>query len=219
MAPRLPSVPSTTSTIDVYTDGACSGNPGPGGWAWVARDGAEGSGSEPDTTNQRMEVRAVIEALRANPGPVHIYSDSTYVVKCFNDRWYEGWLKRGWKNSQKKPVANKDLWQALLDEALPRFDNGELKFFWVKGHSGDAMNDRADELAVAALQEHKDAAGPAAARPPSAAELAIEAAFESAPGVPWDFTDALVVVGSHVTDRRTRTGGAGGGAVRLPDWW
>ena len=132
MGPKLPSVPSTASTIDVYTDGACSGNPGPGGWAWVVRGGAEGSGSDPATTNQRMEVQAVIEALRANPGPVHIYSDSTYVVNCFNDRWYEGWLKRGWKNSQKKPVANRDLWEVLLEEALPRIDNGELKFFWVK---------------------------------------------------------------------------------------
>ena len=138
----------------------------------------------------------MIEALRAIRGTVHIYSDSTYVVNCFNDRWYEGWLKRGWKNSQKKPVANKDLWEALLDEALPRIDQGELKFFWVKGHSGDMMNDRADELAVAALQAHKDAVGPVAGRPPSATELAIEAALESAPGVPWDFTDALVVVGT-----------------------
>ncbi|NNF54723.1 MAG: hypothetical protein HKN03_09815 [Acidimicrobiales bacterium] len=196
MGPRLPIVPSTTSTIDVYTDGACSGNPGPGGWAWVTRGGAGGSGSEPDTTNQRMEVRAVLEALRENPGPVHIYSDSAYVVNCFNDRWYEGWLKRGWKNSQKKPVANRDLWEPLLEEALPRIENGDLKFFWVKGHSGDEMNDRADALAVAALEQHKESLGPAESRSRSAEELAIESALESAPGVPWDFTDALVVVGA-----------------------
>ncbi len=134
----------------VYTDGACKGNPGPGGWAWIATDDRHGSGGEAQSTNQRMEVRAVLEALDAIAGPIHIHSDSTYVVNCFNDRWYEGWLKRGWKNSQKKPVANRDLWEPLLDAYLARKD--EIGFSWVKGHSGDAMNDRADELAVAAAE-------------------------------------------------------------------
>ncbi len=143
-----------------------------------------------------MEVTAVLEALRANPGPVHIYSDSTYVVKCFNDKWYQGWLKRDWKNSQKKPVANRDLWEPFLKEAVPRFESGEIKFFWVKGHAGDLMNEAADQLAVAALEELKEATG---YRMPSAAnraEAAMTTALDAAPEVPWDFATALIVVGA-----------------------
>lgn len=140
--------------VNVYTDGACSGNPGPGGWAWaVAPGGAvHGSGGEARSTNQRMEVRAVLEALSAHPvGPVVVTSDSTYVVNCFRDRWWQGWISRGWRNSQKQPVANQDLWKPLVE--LYRARSSEISFRWVKGHSGDPMNDLVDRLAVAAAQD------------------------------------------------------------------
>jgi len=97
-----------------------------------------------------MELRAVIEALRtlgSRPGPILVMSDSTYVVHCFRDRWWEGWLKRGWKNASKQPVANRDLWEPLIDLVRRR---GDVSFRWVKGHSGDRMNDHVDRLAVAA---------------------------------------------------------------------
>jgi len=133
----------------VFTDGACAGNPGPGGWAWaVSPDGQRfANGGAPHTTNQRMEVQAVLEALRSIDGPVQIVSDSTYVVNCFRDRWWEGWIRRGWKNSQNKPVANRDLWEPLI--ALVRA-RGDVTFRWVKGHSGDPMNELVDRLAVEA---------------------------------------------------------------------
>lgn len=138
----------------VYTDGACSGNPGPGGWAWAVPGGDYASGPEARTTNQRMEVRAVLEALRALTGPdaehIDVVSDSTYVVNCFRDRWWEGWLERGWKNSQRKPVANRDLWEPLIDLYQARGRARGVGFQWVKGHSGDEMNDIVDRLAVEA---------------------------------------------------------------------
>ncbi|MFM7963120.1 MAG: ribonuclease H [Actinomycetota bacterium] len=138
----------------VYTDGACSGNPGPGGWAWAIAPGGEpqGSGGEPSTTNQRMELMAVLNALRelgAQPGPIEVVSDSQYVVKCFNEAWWEGWLRRGWKNSQRQPVANRDLWEPLI--ALVR-ERGDITFRWVRGHTGEPMNELVDALAVAAIQ-------------------------------------------------------------------
>jgi ribonuclease HI len=136
------------SVTEVYTDGACRGNPGPGGWAWAVDGGPYGSGSEPHTTNQRMEVLAVIEALRSLPGPVHVVSDSTYVVNCFRQKWWAGWRRRGWRNSQGKPVANRDLWESLLALALD--DSRSVTFSWVKGHSGDKMNDLVDRLATEA---------------------------------------------------------------------
>ena len=141
-------------TLDIYTDGACSGNPGPGGWAWaVAPDGEpHNSGREAHTTNQRMEIYATLDALRTyetDPRVIRIVSDSNYVVKCFNDQWWEGWLKRGWKNSQRQPVANRDLWEPLIDLVRSR---GQVEFVWVKGHSGDPMNDLVDRMAVAHAQ-------------------------------------------------------------------
>ena len=132
----------------VYTDGACSGNPGPGGWAWAVPGGRFAAGAEGLTTNQRMEIHAVLDAVQTLEGPIEIVSDSTYVVHCFRDRWWEGWLRRGWVNSAKKPVANRDLWEPLIDAY--RADPQRLKFRWVKGHSGDPMNDLVDRLAVAA---------------------------------------------------------------------
>src|SRR5262245_17190072 len=130
-----------------YTDGACSGNPGPGGWAWAVPNGRFASGAEPHTTNQRMEITAALEAVCALDGPLDVVSDSTYVVNCFRDRWWEGWIARDWKNSQRKPVANRDLWEPLIDLVRGR---GDVTFRWVKGHSGDAMNDVVDRLAVEA---------------------------------------------------------------------
>jgi ribonuclease HI len=134
--------------LTIYTDGACSGNPGPGGWAWAIVDGAFESGYEAHTTNQRMEVQAVLSAVGTNAGPLDVVSDSTYVVNCFRDSWYVGWRKRGWLNSQKKPVANRDLWEPLIDLVLER---GDVTFRWVKGHSNDPMNDLVDRLAVQAV--------------------------------------------------------------------
>jgi ribonuclease HI len=138
----------------VYTDGACRGNPGPGGWAWASGQHDFGSGAEPHTTNQRMEVIAVIEALREHPdGDVEIVSDSNYVVKCFHDRWYEGWQRRNWKNTKGQPVANRDLWETLIPLVL---DSGrKVTFSWVKGHSGDRMNDFVDELATSAADSQR----------------------------------------------------------------
>jgi len=135
----------------VYTDGACSGNPGPGGWAWAVEDGAFASGAEARTTNQRMELTAALEAIRTIDGPLEVVSDSTYVVNCFRDSWWRGWLKNGWRNSQKKDVANRDLWEPLIDLYRER---GDVTFRWVKGHGTDPMNDLVDRLAVeAALKQ------------------------------------------------------------------
>jgi ribonuclease HI len=138
----------------VHTDGSCRGNPGPGGWAWAAGTEEFASGAAAHTTNQRMEVQAVIEALQAFPEePIEIVSDSTYVVKCFHDRWYAGWLRRGWKNTQGQPVANRDLWEVLIPLVLE--GNRDIRFTWVKGHSGDAMNDFVDALATEAADRQR----------------------------------------------------------------
>ena len=139
-------------SIVIYTDGACSGNPGPGGWAWAVAPTGEpsGFGHEPQTTNQRMELLAVINALRTYSDfrePIEIVSDSTYVVYCFRDKWWMGWQRRGWKNSQRQPVANRDLWEPLIELVNSRND---ISFTWVKAHNGDPMNELVDQLAVAA---------------------------------------------------------------------
>lgn len=140
--------------MTVYTDGACSGNPGPGGWAWAeAPDGAVfGCGYDAFTTNQRMEIMAALEAVRSHPsGGLQIVSDSTYVVNCFRDGWWKGWLAKGWINSKRQPVANRDLWEPLVD--LYRSRNGDVSFRWVKGHGSDPLNDIVDRLAVRAALE------------------------------------------------------------------
>lgn len=138
--------------VVVYTDGACSKNPGPGGWAAVMKYGEhlkELSGGELQTTNQRMEMTAVLEALRAlkEPCQASIYSDSAYVVNCFKQKWYVNWRKNGWRNSKGETVQNKDLWEALLVET----DRHKVEFKKVKGHAGVAWNERCDELARAAI--------------------------------------------------------------------
>jgi len=141
----------------VFTDGACLGNPGKGGWAWAVPNGRFASGAEKMTTNQRMEIRAALEAATALKGPLEIVSDSTYVVHCFRDRWWEGWLRNGWRNSAKKPVANQDLWEPLVE--LYQADPGRLAFRWVKGHSNDPMNDLVDRLAVDAARAQQGRTG------------------------------------------------------------
>jgi ribonuclease HI len=145
------------SVTTVYTDGACLGNPGPGGWAWAVPNGPFASGPDPQTTNQRMEIRAVLEAAQALEGPLKVVSDSTYVVNCFRDNWWRGWLERGWLNKAKKPVANQDLWKPLIElyQAAP----GRIDFEWVKGHSGDPMNDLVDRLAVEAARTQQGQSG------------------------------------------------------------
>jgi ribonuclease HI len=140
-----PAAPAPEGSLEVWTDGACSGNPGPGGWAWATKDGRQASGGEPATTNQRMEIRAALEAVTTLDGLLVVVSDSTYVVNCFRDGWWRGWLSRGWVNSAKKPVANRDLWEPLVTAVR---DRGDVTFRWVKGHSGDPMNDLVDRLAV-----------------------------------------------------------------------
>jgi ribonuclease HI len=142
--------------ITVYTDGSCLGNPGPGGWAWAVPGGRFESGADPRSTNQRMEITAALralEALRAEAGAAGILvrSDSTYVVNAFKQRWWAGWQRRGWRNTQGKPVANRDLWEPLLALALD--PSARVRFEWVKGHSGDHWNDVVDELAVAAAAD------------------------------------------------------------------
>lgn len=142
-------------TVVVYTDGACRGNPGPGGWAWAIDATHYAAGPERATTNQRMELRAAIEAVRDNAdGPLEVVSDSSYVVHCFRDRWYEGWRKRGWKNSQRQNVANRDLWEELL--ALTVDARRDVRFSWVKGHSGHPMNEFVDSLATAAADSQRE---------------------------------------------------------------
>lgn len=141
----------------VYTDGACLGNPGPGGWAWAVIGDRYASGAEARTTNQRMELSAVLEAARSLDGPLDVVSDSTYVVNCFRDRWWEGWLARNWTNKARRPVANRDLWEPLVD--LYRAEPARLAFRWVKGHSNDAGNDLVDRLAVEAARNQTGRSG------------------------------------------------------------
>jgi len=141
------------SQINIWTDGACSGNPGPGGWGALMVAGErrkEIYGGEPETTNNRMELMAAIEALNAlkKASAVTLHTDSTY-VKDGLTKWIHGWKKNGWKTAAKKPVKNKELWQAL-ETACTRH---EIKWVWVKGHAGDEGNERADELARLGVEE------------------------------------------------------------------
>ena len=137
----------TKKKITLYTDGACSGNPGPGGWgAYISWNGHKKdlNGGALDTTNNRMELMAAIKGLEALKGScyVDLYTDSKYVMHGMT-KWLEGWKARGWKTVAKKPVKNKDLWMAF-DEVI---QNHEVHFHWVKGHAGDPGNERADQLA------------------------------------------------------------------------
>lgn len=135
--------------IEVFTDGACAGNPGPGGWGVLIVDGErriELYGGESATTNNRMELTAAIEALKSTVGPVRLYTDSQYVKNGMTD-WIKGWKRNGWKTADRKPVKNQDLWQALDREIVNRI----VEWRWVRGHNGHPENERADALARAGL--------------------------------------------------------------------
>ena len=147
---------TTMKTVTIYTDGACSGNPGPGGWgAILCFNGVEKelSGGEADTTNNRMELTAVITALAALKEPciVELYSDSKYVIDALQKGWVWGWKKKGWIKSDKKPALNVDLWEQLL----PLVGKHELHYHWVKGHAENEKNNRCDQLAVAESKKFK----------------------------------------------------------------
>ena len=137
-------------TVTIYTDGACSGNPGPGGWGAILEymgHERELSGGEKNTTNNRMELTAVIRALQAlkEPCTVELYSDSKYVIDALQKGWAAGWRKRGWIKSDKKPALNPDLWELLLSLT----ETHDVRYHWVKGHASNPKNNRCDELAVA----------------------------------------------------------------------
>ena len=143
-------------TVTIYTDGACSGNPGPGGWGaileWQGHE-KELSGGEASTTNNRMELTAVLTALTLlkEPCTVELFSDSKYVVDAIEKGWLYGWQKKNWIKSDKKPVLNVDLWQQLL----PQLARHDVRFHWVKGHAENEKNNRCDQLAVAESKKFK----------------------------------------------------------------
>ncbi len=137
--------------VEIFSDGACSGNPGPGGWGTLLRCGEhvrELSGYEPETTNNRMELMAAIAGLEAlkRPCRVRLTTDSQYLKKGMTE-WLPGWIRRGWKNAQKKPVANRDLWERLLELEKQH----QIEWCWVRGHAGHPENERCDELARQAI--------------------------------------------------------------------
>lgn len=138
--------------LRIYTDGACSGNPGPGGWAWASSREHSDSGGEVETTNNRMELTAVWRAISGNPGSIVVVMDSTY-VKDGLEKWSANWIRNGWRTKDKKPVKNREIWEPLVE--LVRERGSEVRFEWVKGHSGDVMNDLVDLLAVAQRDAHK----------------------------------------------------------------
>ncbi len=146
---------SELPAVEIYTDGACRGNPGPGGWGALIRSGSrekELSGGEALTTNNRMELLAAIEALRAlnKPCRVKLYTDSIYVRDGIT-KWIHGWLRNGWRTSDRKPVKNAELWQQLLTAVEPH----RIDWHWVKGHSGHPENDRVDALACAEADKRR----------------------------------------------------------------
>jgi len=143
--------------VVMNTDGACSGNPGPGGWGAILmykEKKLELSGYEAHTTNNRMELLAPIQALSRlkEPCEVKVYSDSAYLVRGFNEGWLANWLKNGWRNSKKEPVENQELWQALYEMSQKH----EIEWIKVKGHAGNPENERCDKLATTAIKENTD---------------------------------------------------------------
>lgn len=146
-------MPSRVKHVIIYTDGSCSGNPGPGGWAailrWRARERVL-TGSELHTTNNRMELSAALEALRAlkEPCRVSLYTDSAYMEQAFNRRWIRRWQQNGWRTKRGEPVSNEDLWIGLLEQAARH----QIRWIKVKGHAGETYNERVDKLAVEAMK-------------------------------------------------------------------
>lgn len=152
LAPFLLSMTDVT----IYTDGACSGNPGPGGWAAIIIQGDDAeqiTGGERYTTNNRMELRAALEALKAldHPSRVTLHTDSAYLSNAFNQGWLETWQDNGWQTSSNNDVKNKELWKGLLEQT----ERHDVDWVWVEGHADNELNNMADELAVAALQQFK----------------------------------------------------------------
>ena len=146
--------------VVIYTDGACSGNPGPGGWGAILRyhgHERELSGFEPSTTNNRMELMAAIRALEAlrRPAKVSLHTDSLYLLNGIT-KWVEGWQRNGWKTAAKKPVKNDDLWRRLTEAMRPH----DVSWVWVRGHAGDPGNERADALARRGIEEAASVAAP-----------------------------------------------------------
>ncbi len=144
---------STVPIVEIYTDGACSGNPGPGGWAALLQfngTSKEISGAEANTTNNRMEMMAVIQALQALKRPCHVrvHSDSALIINTMTLGWIENWQAKGWRKADKKPVENQDLWEAMLQAMNPH----SVEWIKVKGHADDERNNRVDALAVAAIK-------------------------------------------------------------------
>jgi len=151
------------AVLRVYTDGACSGNPGPGGWAWASSRSHHGSGGEAATTNNKMELTAVLRAIEDNPGrALCVVMDSTY-VKDGLQKWSVNWRRNGWMTKDRKPVKNREIWEPLVAARDAR--DHELTFEWVKGHSGDALNDLVDELAVVERDRFRAALGPTPGAP------------------------------------------------------
>ncbi len=143
-------------TVHLYTDGACSGNPGPGGWGAILRYGEaekELSGGEPETTNNRMELTAAIRGLEAlrEPCRVILTSDSRYLIDAVTKGWLSSWQRRGWKRGKNEPVLNVDLWQRLL----PLLERHQVEFVWVRGHAGHPENERCDRMAVAESAKYR----------------------------------------------------------------
>ena len=143
---------NTRKKVTIYTDGACSGNPGPGGWGVVLIYGTqekELSGAEKATTNQRMELTAALQSLQAlkEPCEVLLFSDSAYLINAFTQHWLDNWQRNGWRNAKKQPVENQDLWKALLTASKTH----QVSWLKVKGHAGDKYNERCDELARQAI--------------------------------------------------------------------
>jgi ribonuclease HI len=141
-----------TGFVEIYTDGGCKGNPGPGGWAAVIYEGPEPreiSGAQRSTTNQQMELRAAIEGLRSlgSPSRVRIYSDSAYLINAFKEEWLDGWERNGWRKANKKPVMNTDLWKELLQVTSPH----EVEWIKVEGHAGNTANERCHQLVQVAI--------------------------------------------------------------------
>ena len=149
-------MPESLPKVILYTDGACSGNPGPGGWGailiWHKKEKVLSGGSA-NTTNNRMEMQAVIEGLKALNRPCHvkIHSDSALIINAFTKGWIENWLKKGWKKSNKKPVENRDLWEQMLNAAKQH----NIDWIKVKGHSDNELNNRVDKIAVEASKRYQ----------------------------------------------------------------
>jgi len=133
--------------VEVYTDGACKGNPGPGGWAWVVPGGRSDSGAEQGTTNNRMELTAAVKAVESFDEPLLVVTDSRYLADCFKNGWWVKWESNHWLTASKKPVKNQDLWRPLIEA----YKSGKVEFEWVKAHAGHPGNEAADQLANQAI--------------------------------------------------------------------